>query len=51
MNLLLALRMNGTTLDRTHGFPTRLIAPRYYGFKTVKWISEIAQHWLMDHAC
>ncbi len=40
--LLLALGMNGKTLDRTHGFPIRLIAPRYYGFKSVKWIAEIA---------
>ena len=39
---LLALGMNGFTLDRTHGFPLRLLVPRYYGFKNVKWISEIA---------
>jgi DMSO/TMAO reductase YedYZ molybdopterin-dependent catalytic subunit len=39
---LLAIGMNGRTLDRTHGFPLRLVAPRYYGFKNVKWISEIA---------
>ncbi len=39
---LLALGMNGKTLDRTHGFPLRVIVPRYYGFKNVKWISEIA---------
>lgn len=39
---LLALGMNGKTLDRTHGFPCRLLAPRYYGFKQVKWIAEIA---------
>jgi DMSO/TMAO reductase YedYZ molybdopterin-dependent catalytic subunit len=39
---LLALGMNGKTLDRTHGFPLRLLSPRYYGFKNVKWISEIA---------
>jgi phytoene synthase len=38
---LLALGMNGKTLDRTHGFPLRLLAPRYYGFKNVKWIAEI----------
>lgn len=38
---LLALGMNGKTLDRTHGFPLRLLVPRYYGFKNVKWISEI----------
>jgi DMSO/TMAO reductase YedYZ molybdopterin-dependent catalytic subunit len=39
--LLLALGMNGKTLNRVHGFPFRLIAPRYYGFKSVKWMSEI----------
>ena len=40
--VMLALGMNGQTLDRTHGFPIRLLAPRYYGFKHVKWIAEIA---------
>ena len=40
--LLLALGMNGQTLTQTHGFPLRLLAPRYYGFKSVKWIAEIA---------
>lgn len=39
---LLALGMNGQTLSRTHGFPVRLLCPRYYGFKNVKWLSEIA---------
>jgi DMSO/TMAO reductase YedYZ molybdopterin-dependent catalytic subunit len=39
---LFAIGMNGKTLDRTHGFPIRLLSPRYYGFKNVKWISEIA---------
>ena len=38
---MLVLGMNGKTLSRTHGFPLRLLAPRYYGFKNVKWISEI----------
>jgi DMSO/TMAO reductase YedYZ molybdopterin-dependent catalytic subunit len=37
----LALGMNGNTLDRVHGFPIRLVAPKYYGFKSVKWLSEI----------
>lgn len=41
-NVVLAVGMNGKSLDRTHGFPIRLIAPRYYGFKNVKWICEIA---------
>lgn len=40
-DLLLALGMNGMTLNRIHGFPFRLIAPKYYGFKSVKWMSEI----------
>ncbi len=38
---LLALGMNGKTLSRTHGFPVRLLAPRYYGCRNVKWIREI----------
>lgn len=38
---MFALGMNGKTLDRTHGFPIRLLAPRYYGLKSVKWISEL----------
>ena len=38
---LLALGMNGKTLSRTHGFPIRLLAPRYYGCRNVKWISSI----------
>jgi DMSO/TMAO reductase YedYZ molybdopterin-dependent catalytic subunit len=40
--MMLALGMNGKTLNRTHGFPLRLLVPRYYGFKNVKWIGEIA---------
>ncbi len=39
--LLLAIGMNGKTLNRVHGFPFRLLAPRYYGFKSVKWLAEI----------
>ena len=38
---LLAFGMNGKTLSRTHGFPIRLLAPRYYGCRNVKWISRI----------
>ena len=40
--VLLAVGMNGETLNRAHGFPTRLLCPRYYGFKHVKWLGEIA---------
>jgi DMSO/TMAO reductase YedYZ molybdopterin-dependent catalytic subunit len=39
--VMLAVGMNGKTLNRDHGFPVRLISPRYYGFKHIKWISEI----------
>ncbi len=39
---LFAIGMNGETLNRTHGFPIRLLTPRYYGLKNVKWISELA---------
>jgi DMSO/TMAO reductase YedYZ molybdopterin-dependent catalytic subunit len=38
---LLVTGMDGKTLSRIHGFPLRMLAPRYYGFKNVKWISEI----------
>ena len=38
---LLITGMDGKTLSRIHGFPLRMLAPRYYGFKNVKWISEI----------
>jgi len=39
---MLAVGMNGRTLTRNHGYPVRLLVPRYYGFKNVKWIGEIA---------
>ena len=38
---LLALGMNGKTLARDHGYPVRLLAARYYGFKNIKWMGEI----------
>ncbi len=38
---LFALGMNGDTLNRNHGFPVRMLAPSYYGFKSIKWIDEI----------
>ncbi len=36
-----ALGMNGETLSRNHGFPIRMLSPRYYGFKSIKWIDRI----------
>ncbi len=39
--LFLALRVNGETLPREHGFPVRLVAEDFYGSRWVKWIREI----------
>lgn len=38
---MLALGMNGDTLSRNHGYPIRLLTPRYFGFKSIKWLAEI----------
>jgi DMSO/TMAO reductase YedYZ molybdopterin-dependent catalytic subunit len=38
---LLAWSLNGTPLDRDHGFPLRVIMPGWYGVANVKWLSEI----------
>lgn len=38
---MLATRMNGEALSRSHGFPARLLAPGIYGMKNVKWIERI----------
>ena len=38
---LLAYAMNGVPLPLEHGFPLRLIVPRWYGVAAVKWLTEI----------
>jgi DMSO/TMAO reductase YedYZ molybdopterin-dependent catalytic subunit len=38
---ILAYRMNGQPIPEENGFPVRVIAPRQYGFKSVKWIERI----------
>lgn len=39
---LVAVGMNGRTLDGTHGFPVRLIVPGLYGYvSATKWLREI----------
>ncbi len=38
---LIALRVNGQTLDLDHGFPCRLIAPSRPGVLQTKWLSRI----------
>ncbi len=38
---LLALELNGETLDIDHGFPVRLIAPNRPGVNQTKWITKV----------
>lgn len=38
---LVAYAMNGQALGRRHGFPARSLTPGLYGFKQVKWLTEI----------
>jgi DMSO/TMAO reductase YedYZ molybdopterin-dependent catalytic subunit len=40
-DVLLAYEMNGKPLPREHGAPVRLVIPEMYGYKNVKWVSEI----------
>jgi DMSO/TMAO reductase YedYZ molybdopterin-dependent catalytic subunit len=44
---LLALRMNGDTLEPIHGFPVRLFVPGWYGVASVKWLTNMTA---IDHA-
>ena len=39
--VLLAYEMNGEILPLEHGFPLRVVAPGYYGARSVKWLSGI----------
>jgi DMSO/TMAO reductase YedYZ molybdopterin-dependent catalytic subunit len=38
---LLAFRMNGEPLSRSHGAPVRLIVPGWYGVCSVKWLTRL----------
>ena len=40
-DVLLAYAMNGEPLPVEHGFPLRLIVPRWYAVASVKWLTEI----------
>lgn len=37
----LATEMNGKPLSPDHGFPVRLVVPRWYGCASTKWVNEI----------
>jgi DMSO/TMAO reductase YedYZ molybdopterin-dependent catalytic subunit len=45
-DVLLAYAMNGEPLPVEHGYPLRLIVPRWYAVASVKWLTEIE---LIDH--
>ncbi len=38
---MIAYAMNGELLTRLHGHPARALLPGLYGFKQVKWLSEV----------
>lgn len=38
---MLATSMDGEPLERKHGAPARLVMPRMYGYKGVKWVRRI----------
>jgi len=38
---MLVYEMNGETLTPEHGYPVRLIVPRWYGMASVKWVTSI----------
>ncbi len=40
-DVLVADRMNGEPLPPQHGFPLRLVVPRWYGMASVKWLARI----------
>ncbi len=40
-DVLLAWAHDGRPLDRAHGGPLRLVVPSRYGWKSVKWVTEI----------
>ncbi len=40
-DVILAYERNGETLPTEHGFPLRLVCPRFYGYKWIKWVAYI----------
>jgi DMSO/TMAO reductase YedYZ molybdopterin-dependent catalytic subunit len=40
-DVMLAYEMDGAPLSRAHGAPLRLVIPRMYGYKGVKWLNRI----------
>lgn len=40
-NIIMAYKMNGITLPAERGFPFELVAESQYGYKWIKWITQI----------
>jgi DMSO/TMAO reductase YedYZ molybdopterin-dependent catalytic subunit len=40
-DILLAYEMNGEALTREHGFPLRMIVPKWFAMASVKWLTRI----------
>jgi DMSO/TMAO reductase YedYZ molybdopterin-dependent catalytic subunit len=40
-DVMLAYEMDGKPLSRPHGAPVRLVIPDMYGYKSVKWVTQI----------
>ena len=40
-DVMLAYEMDGKPLSRPHGAPVRVVMPRMYGYKYVKWVDRI----------
>lgn len=40
-DIIMAYKMNNITLPPTHGFPFQLVAENKWGYKWIKWITEI----------
>ncbi|HEY7178990.1 MAG TPA: molybdopterin-dependent oxidoreductase [Gaiella sp.] len=47
-DVMLALDMDGKPLSRAHGFPARVVMPRMYGYKGVKWVTRIESRTTSD---
>ncbi|MFX0150695.1 MAG: molybdopterin-dependent oxidoreductase [Candidatus Hodarchaeota archaeon] len=40
-DVILAYEMNGVPLPKNQGFPLRIVCPRMFGYKWIKWIASI----------
>jgi len=46
---MLAYDMDGKPLSAAHGAPVRVVMPRMYGYKNVKWVTRIELQTTYDH--